>query len=348
MEPHLLPAQTAPLIPATTTMKTRSHPRHLVTALTLLLAATSRLALAQEAQPAAIPTPTATPEDDAIEGLGSSAARFVAAFNAKDAATLASLFLPTGEIIGRHGEEIRGRKDIEAFYTTVFSADKVPKIALEASSVRLLTPDVAIEDGLIHSSTDADEPVKSVSYSVTQLRQPDGSWLIASSRDHLELTPPSEHLKPLVWLAGDWTYEGEDGVRMDLALRLDQSGNFLLGEAAATDTAGDVQHTSIRIGWNPAASSICWWTFDSDGGNASGQWTRNGNQWLIRTTGITADAETIASSHQLSRDGDDTIVWKSTDRVIAGEAQPDTTLRFVRRAPDPEPVAEVPAEPTGK
>jgi len=329
-------------------MKTRSHPRHLVPALALFLTATPRLASAQQAQPAPTPPPATTPEDAALESLGKSAARFVAAFNAKDAATIASLFIPTGEIIGRHGEEIRGHEDIEEYYTAVFSADKVPKIALEASSVRLLTPDVAIEDGLVHISTDDDEPVKSVSYSVTQLRQPDGSWLIASSRDHLELTPPSEHLKPLAWLAGDWTYEGEDGVRMDLVLDLDDSGNFLLGEAVATDSSGDVQHNSIRIGWNPATSSVYWWTFDSDGGNASGQWTRTGHQWLIRSTGITADAETNASTQKLSRDGDDTIVWKSTDRVIAGESQPDITLRFVRRAPDPEPVAEVPAEPAGE
>lgn len=334
-------------------MKTWSHPRHLVPAFSLLLAATPQRSSSQEPAPAENPAPAAAAEDvasedDAIENLGRSAARFVAAFNAKDAATIASLFLPTGEIIGRHGEEIRGREEIEEFYGNVFSADKVPQIALEASSVRLLTPDVAIEDGLVHITTDDDEAVKSVSYSVTQLRQPDGSWLIASSRDHLELTPPSEHLKPLAWLAGEWTYEGDEGVRMDLVLDLDDSGNFLLGEAVATDTSGDVQNTSIRIGWNPAASSIYWWTFDSDGGNASGQWTRTGSQWLIRSTGITADAETNASTQKLSRDGDDTIVWKSTDRVIAGESQPDTTIRFVRRAPDPEPVAEVPAEPAGE
>jgi uncharacterized protein (TIGR02246 family) len=333
-------------------MKTWSHPRQLLPALALLLAlllaAAPQSSSAQEPSPAESPAPAAIPEDAALESLGKSAARFVAAFNAKDAATIASLFLSTGEIIGRHGEEIRGREEIEEFYTTVFTADKVPQIALEASSVRLLTPDVAIEDGLVHISTDDDEPVKSVSYSVTQLRQPDGSWLIASSRDHLELTPPSEHLKPLAWLAGDWTYEGDDGVRMDLVLDLDESGNFLLGEAVATDSSGDVQDTSIRIGWNPAASSVYWWTFDSDGGNASGQWTRSGQQWIVRSTGITADAETNASTQKLSRDGDDTIVWKATDRVIAGESQPDATLRFVRRAPDPEPVAEVPAEPAGE
>ena len=283
-----------------------------------------------------------------VESLGKAAARFVAAFNTKDAATIAGLFLPSGEIIGRNGDEIRGREDIEAFYKDLFAGEAVPQIALEASSVRLVTPGVAIEDGVVHLTIAENEPVKSVSYSVTQIKQPDGSWLIASSRDHLEVTAPSEHLKPLVWLAGEWTYEGDDGVRMQLAIDLDNSGNFLIGEAVAINPEGDLQTTSLRIGWNPATSSVFWWTFDSDGGNASGQWTRSGDGWLVRTSGITADGETNAATQKITMDGGDTIVWVATDRVRAGETQPDSTLRFVRRAPDlePQPLAEAPEETT--
>jgi hypothetical protein len=285
-------------------------------------------------------------EDADVESLGKAAARFVAAFNAKDATTIAGLFLPGGEIIGRNGDEIRGREEIEAFYKDLFAGESVPQIALEASSVRLVAPGVAIEDGVVHLTTAETEPVKSISYSVTQVKQPDGSWLIASSRDHLEVTAPSEHLKPLVWLAGEWTDEGDDGVRMQLAIDLDNSGNFLVGEAVAVNAEGDLQTTSLRIGWNPATSSVFWWTFDSDGGNASGQWTRSGDGWLVRTSGITADGETNAATQKITMDGGDTIVWAATDRVRAGETQPDATLRFVRRAPDPEPqpLAEAPEE----
>lgn len=328
-------------------MKTwKSHPR-LLPALALLLAAPLHSSFAQVFHP-----PTEAPAADVatgdaeLESLGKAAARFVAAFNAKDAATIAGLFLPSGEIIGRNGDEIRGREDIEAFYKDLFSGDTVPQIALEASSVRLVTPGVAIEDGVVHLTIAENEPVKSISYSVTQVKQPDGSWLIASSRDHLEVTAPSEHLKPLVWLAGEWTYEGDDGLRMELAIDLDNSGNFLIGEAVAINPEGDLQTTSLRIGWNPATSSVFWWTFDSDGGNASGQWTRSGDGWLIRTSGITADGETNAATQKITMDGGDTIVWAATDRVRAGETQPDNTLRFVRRAPDPEPqpLADAPEE----
>ncbi len=284
--------------------------------------------------------------DADVESLGKAAERFVEAYNKKDAAGIAALFTENGEIIARDGEPIHGREAIKERYEELFTGEEVPQIALEASSVRLVAPGVAIEDGVIHFTSGETEAVKSVSYSATQVRQEDGSWLIASTRDQVEVTPPSEHLKALAWLGGDWSYEGDDGVRMDLALEMDGSGNFILGEAISTDTAGQEQTTSIRIGWNPACSSVFWWTFDSDGGNASGQWTRSGDTWLIRTNGITADAETTAATHKLGREGDDTIVWNATDRVMAGEPLPDTALRFVRRAPEPEagPVAAGPGE----
>ncbi|MCW1922112.1 SgcJ/EcaC family oxidoreductase [Luteolibacter arcticus] len=330
-------------------MKLRTYLRRPL--LAALFAALPALAPAQEpATPATPPAGEASTEDADVESLGKAAARFVAAFNAKDAATIAGLFLPEGEMIGRDGETYQGREAIEARYKEIFEGEDVPQVALEASSVHLVAPGVAIEEGVVHFTVSDSEPVKSISYTATQVKQADGSWLIASTRDQLEVTPPSEHLKPLGGLVGEWTYEGDDGVRTEFAMDLDDSGNFLLGDAVATDEDGDIQTTSVRIGWNPATSSLFWWTFDSDGGNATGQWTRSGDGWLIRTSGITADAETNAATQKLSFDGEDTIVWSSTDRVLDGEHLPDIEVRFVRRAPDPDadPLAGTPEEPETK
>jgi uncharacterized protein (TIGR02246 family) len=312
-------------------MKSRTHSLGRLLPV-LIVAGFTCVATAQE--PAAQePAPAA--EDADIDALGQAAARFVTAFNAKDAAAIAALFLPSGEMIGRDGEVIRGTADIEARYRELFSGESVPQVALEASSVHLVAAGVAIEEGTLHFSAGESEPVRSVSYSATQVKQDDGSWKIASTRDLDEVTPPSEHLKPLAGLAGEWTYEGDDGVRTELALDFDASGNYLLGEAVATDADGDFQTISLRIGWNPASSSVFWWTFDSAGGNASGGWSRDGENWLIRTSGITADAEINAATQRLSFDGPDTLVWSSSDRVVAGETQPDVSIRFVRRAPEP-------------
>jgi hypothetical protein len=211
----------------------------------------------------------------------------------------------------------------------------IPLISLEAESVRLVAPGVVVEDGVLHLATSDDEPVSSVAYSATHTKQPDGSWLIATTRNQPEQTAPAERLKPLHWLVGEWTLEGEDGFRVDMVIDLDDSGNYLLGESLVTDAEGDSQSTQLRIGWNPATSSIYWWTFDSEGGFTAGPWARNGNDWTIATTGYTADAEANSTTQTLSPLSADLMVWTAKDRLLVDETLPDITLHFVRRAPDP-------------
>jgi uncharacterized protein (TIGR02246 family) len=333
-------------------MKTRTPFHHkAMPAIALLCAATLPNLPAQDAPPA--PSAVEKAEagiDDALESLAKAAESFVKAFNDRDAAGIAALFTPLGEMVGSDGETVAGRKAIETYHRDLFSGEEVPLIALEASDVELVAPGVAVEEGMIHMTIADDEPVRSIGYTVTHSKQADGSWLIASSHYRSEVTTPAEEIKPLHWMIGEWTLESEDGVRIDMVIDLDDRQNHLLGESLITDAEGGAQSTNLRIGWNPATSSIYWWTFDSEGGNAAGPWAQRGDEWVVSTTGITADAEASASSQTLIHDGD-TMVWIATQRMLAGEAQPDLIYRFVRRAPDPlsllspEPDGSEPAEP---
>ncbi len=319
-------------------MKTWNLHRHrAVPGFALLLSAFFCDTMAQQAPPAVPPAPAEAESlaDADLERLGKAAERFVEAFNQKDAAVIAALFLPHGEIISGSGETYSGREAIEAHYAELFAAEMVPLVALEANSVRLVAPGVVVEDGVIHLTTSDDEPVTSVAYSATHSKQPDGSWLIATSRDQPIVTAPSERLKPLHWLVGEWTLESEDGLRVDLVLDLDDGGNFLLGESLVTDAGGDSQSTHLRIGWNPATASIYWWNFDSSGGFTSGPWARNGSDWTMATTGFTADAEANSATQTLTRLRDDSMDWTARDRLLGDETLPDITHRYVRRAPDP-------------
>ncbi len=350
-------------------MKTWTHHRHCLPTLALILSASICDTQAQPSPPATPPAapqtetpppaqpaaPTAPPpsaedagflSDADLELLGKAAERFVEAFNTKDAAAIAALFQPLGEIVSSSGATYTGREEIEAFHAELFADEMTPLVALEAESVRLVAPGVVVEDGVIHLTTSDEEPVTSVSYSATHAKQPDGSWLIATSRNQSEVTPPAERLKPLHWLVGEWTLEGEDGLRVDMVLDLDDSGNYLLGESLVTDAEGDSQSTHLRIGWNPATASIYWWTFDSTGGFTAGTWARNGSDWTIATTGFTADAEANSATQTLSPLSGDLMVWTATDRLLVDETLPDVSLHFVRRAPDPDSGEDEPESST--
>jgi uncharacterized protein (TIGR02246 family) len=320
-------------------MKIRSSPHQLLIPAIALLCANSLPNLAARDAPKASPAAKVWASGDdgtdkAVDSLVKAAGSYVEAFNRRNAAAIAALFTPGGAFSGIDGETRIGREQIEACYSDLFAGDDAPMIALEATGVQFIAPGVAIEEGLVHLTHADDESVQTIGYTATHVEQADGSWLIASSNSVPAVATPAELIKPLHWMIGEWTLESEDGMRIEMVIKLGDRENYLLGDALITGVGQETQSTNLRIGWNPATSSVYWWTFDSEGGNSSGPWARRGDEWVVQTTGITADAEASSSSRVIVRDGD-TMLWINTQRMLAGEALPDLMTRFVRRAPDP-------------
>ncbi|MGC4014138.1 MAG: SgcJ/EcaC family oxidoreductase [Luteolibacter sp.] len=274
--------------------------------------------------------------DPAIAGLQKTAADFVAAYNKKDAAALAALFTPDGEICDLNAEDLTtGRDQIKAHYEDIFDDDDVPTMAVEVKSVRLVAPTLAIEDGIVHRTPPGEnEPPRSTAYTAVLMKGSDGAWQIASSRSLKDVTDAAGQLADLAdVLKGDWTAM-KDGVRLDLAYGWDSSGKFLTGEMLTTTADAKPQPGTMRIGWDAAKKTIVSWIFDSNGGVSQGTWTPTDDGWLVRSEGTTGDGETMTANQELTTDGKDTLIWSVTNKVIDGEKQPDAQLRIVRQAPD--------------
>ena len=273
-----------------------------------------------------------------IAGLQKASADFVTAYNNKDAAAIAALFTEDGEMADITGKERTcGREEIKARFEEVFS-ETPPSMAVEVDSVRLVAPNLAIEDGTVHLTPDGDEnaPPRSTTYTAVLMRNAEGVWQIASTRDLKDATDAAGQLADLAEvLKGEWTCRTSEGVQLDLAFGWDKSGKFLSGEMLTTTADAEPQEGTIRIGWNAARKSIVSWMFDAAGGSTMGVWTPTEDGWLIRSEGTTADGETLNAIQQLTPEGKDTLIWAATTRVIDGEKQPDKTLRIVRQAPEP-------------
>lgn len=276
---------------------------------------------------------------DEIPGLQKAAADFVVAYNKKDAAAVAALFTENGEIADLNAEEVTtGREDIQARYEGVFSGDDAPEVAVEVASVRLVAPGVAVEDGTAHFTPPGDdEPARSITYTAVLSKDAEGVWRIASSRDLGDVTEAEGHLADLADdLKGNWTGQ-RDELRFDLAVGWDDTGKFLTGEMLAMSPDAEPLTTTIRFAWDGTSKSINCWTFDSGGGFAKAVWSPDEDGgYSIRTEGTTASGESMSANQHLKFENDDTFVWTGSDRLINGENQPDTTLRVVRRAPEPE------------
>jgi len=275
-----------------------------------------------------------TPE---IAGLQKAASDFVIAYNKKDAAAIAKLFTEDGEITDLTGGEITsGREEIEALYSDVLADENASSIAIEVSSVRLVTPEIAIEDGRAHFTPPGENAIpRSIEYAAVLSKDAEGKWLIASSRTLRDVTDAAGQLAALSdALIGEWTSTTADGVRLDLAIGWDASGKFLSGETLTTTADAEPQTGTIRIGWNANKNSIVSWMFDSKGGVIEGVWTVTETGWLVRAEGTTADGETFSAMQKITPEGKDVIHWNASERVIAGEKQPVNKLRLVRQAPE--------------
>jgi hypothetical protein len=79
--------------------------------------------------------------------------------------------------------------------------------------------------------------------------------------------------------------------------------------------------------------------FDSQGGFSEGVWTQNGNQWIIKQSGITYDGQAASATNVITRVSKDRATWCSRDRVIGDALTPDSEeITVVRRLSKPQAV----------
>ncbi len=86
------------------------------------------------------------------------------------------------------------------------------------------------------------------------------------------------------------------------------------------------------IGWDPSAKQIRSWVFDSDGGFAEGRWTRKRNSWFVTTTGTLPDGRKASSVNVITYVNDNQFKWRSVNRTVDGQLQPNIEQIVVVRA----------------
>lgn len=93
-----------------------------------------------------------------LEGLNATAAAFEKEYNAGDAKAIAAQFTENAEIVDEDGNVIEGRANIEARFAELLKTHPKARIAVELTSLKQLSPDVAVEDGYSMTTLNLDEP----------------------------------------------------------------------------------------------------------------------------------------------------------------------------------------------
>jgi uncharacterized protein (TIGR02246 family) len=261
-------------------------------------------------------------------------AQFVKAYNAGDAKAIAALFTPDGEVIDKEGNEAEGREAIEKTFAKIFQDMPEKNIDVFIESIRFIGSDMALEVGTTKETPEANEPPDIDRYTVIHVKR-DGKWQMAMARDE-EGPPPGAHeqLRPLAWLVGEWVDDGGSTV-VRSACRWSEDKNFLLQDFRVEISGRDAMNVSQRIGWDPLRKRVRSWVFDSEGGFGESVWTRDGDDWIIRATGVRPDGSTGSSTNRLIRSGPDGYVWRSSDRIVGDDVHPPMEVKVVRKPPSP-------------
>jgi uncharacterized protein (TIGR02246 family) len=294
------------------------------------------LAAPAVAQQAAAPASASARAEDEAALRGNDEA-FVKAFNAGDAAALAATFTENAEMIDEDGNAVEGREGIAEHYTAAFAASPGAKIQLSTDSLKFVGPDTALARGRAEVIPAGGGLPEHSRYTVVFVKR-DGHWLQASVRDeHDELLPHSERLKALEWMLGEWVSESAEAVvhtNCDWA----DNKNFLLRSFTVQMQGKPAMTGQQRIGWDPLNRQFKSWVFDSEGGFGEGEFSHDGDVWLIKARGVRSDGRPASVTHVITRVNKDMMRWRSVHRTVVGKAAPDVDeFVLVRKPPKPKP-----------
>ncbi len=297
-----------------------------------------------QAQVAEPPQAAGALRADDEQALRAAVAEFTRAFNAGDVKAMAALFSGDARLVTVTGRVTNGRAAIEQLFASSFAEYPGQTIEVKTESVRFLGADSAIEEGAatITSPPTAGDPRGSSEtnrYSVAYVKR-DGKWFQDSIRDYplpesaIELTA-HEHLQELEWLIGDWIDESDEA-EVHTTCRWSENQSFLLRSFQVRVRGQAAMSGSQRIGWDTRLKQVRSWVFDSDGGFSEGFWSRDGERWVIKTTGVLKGGRAASATNVLTRVNKDTMKWASADRTFGADVLADAEeITLVREPPKP-------------
>jgi uncharacterized protein (TIGR02246 family) len=256
------------------------------------------------------------PADD-LAAIRSSIESYVSAFNRGDARAVAQHWSEQGEWVGPNGERLRGVANIEQEMRTLFAGQRGLRIAVLEPRIRLLTPEVALEEGLVRVSRPGDVPDESAYIAIHVKRA--GQWQLESVRETETARPPAggEALQALEWLVGDWVDQSQEST-VETSVGWSKNRTFLVYAFKVSSPGTEPLEGTQVIGWDPVAKVIRSWIFDSDGGFGEGVWKHDGTHWLVKTTMLHPDASKASATNVYTPMDANSFQWKSIGRQVNG------------------------------
>ena len=295
-------------------------------------------------------------QGEATTAIRAAIRSYADAFERGDGKALEGFWTPDGDIVDDEGRVLNGREAVGQITPATKDAPR-PAFRIEETQLRLLSADVAIEDGTVAVTPPGTTAALTGWFSATWVRH-DGAWKLASLRESRVASPHgTPRLADLDWMVGDWTVVEDHPDRepaagglplvpggsppIEVSVRWNATRTFLLRDMTIADAAapssddnGDglpAMHITQRIGWDPLSRQIVSWSFGSDGSHGEAAWSRDDDTWVARTMAVLPDGTQNSSLNIYTYDGASRCTWRSVPTHVGGEHAPHVTMTMIRK-----------------
>jgi uncharacterized protein (TIGR02246 family) len=272
-------------------------------------------------------------DDSDLKAMDAAGKAFVAAYNAKDANTLGTLWMENADYKDDTGLDYHGRDAIQRAFAAQFAEHPDWKLQLQVESSRQVTPTLAIRDGIAVISPPPAGPPGPNRYTAVLVLN-DGKWLIASVREsRVDVASNYAELQPLEWLIGSWVAKSP-GRTTETTFEWTKHKSFIKRTFRIVATGKEETKTTTGtqvIGYDPTTGKVRSWLFDSEGGFAESAWSDEEKGLVGQTRSVLSDGSAAHSTDVLTRISNDEFTIQSTNRTVDGESVEDgDTIRVVR------------------
>jgi uncharacterized protein (TIGR02246 family) len=260
------------------------------------------------------------------------AAEYREAADKGDLDAMVSFWADDADYVDQAGRAYKIKEGLEHAKQLSRGTERAPHAPLQTKilSIRFVTPDVAIEDGMFERTRAAAGQSAEGQYAAVWVKR-DGTWLINSLRESpLPAAGATDHLKGLSWMVGDWVAEGSDATA-EVSCTWGPDSSYLLREIKMQPKGDKPVSVTQWIGWDPTHKRIRSFAFDSRGGYSDGVWTNEGDAWVVTTTGVLPDGRRTSATNLYTPVDDNTAIWESVDDEVDGRPGADIRLRASRK-----------------
>lgn len=271
------------------------------------------------------------PEDTAAQevAIRATGKAYVEAVQRGDANAMAAAWTKDGSYTDETGRSFNAQTLIEQKYgpqATTEEARTTQLVEIDIkSTLRFVSAGVAVEEG-IHQSPDAAGGFTAIWVKTKQ------GWKLDHLIEHASVPGlQGGALEALSWMIGDWVGQGQgNDLTVMCSANWSENRKFIVRHFSVKQGGQQVLTGTQRIGWHPGSKTIRSWVFDSSGGIVEGRWRQEGDAWIVKTTGVSADGSSSSAINFWIREGTDSCALKSSHVKVGETEVEDAVLEFRR------------------